>query len=49
MNMFVEGCVLPCDYCHQHVSELGVVVVSPEAGPVQSYWICNNCAMEAHL
>ena len=39
----------PCDYCNEHVRELGVVVVSPELGPVHSYWICNNCAKEAHL
>jgi len=43
MKMIVEGCVLPCDYCSQYASELDMVVVSPETGPVESYWICPQC------
>lgn len=39
----------PCDYCDQYAYELDEVCVSPEAAPVEWYWICNNCAKEAHL
>ena len=38
-----------CDYCHRYVTNLGVVVVSPEVGPVHSYRICDDCAEGAHL
>jgi hypothetical protein len=40
-----------CDYCaqHQYGHEMTMVVISPEVGPVESYWMCDKCAKEAHL